>query len=231
MAKWKVQIKGYDYDDINMVKGGLIRAGLEYINDINTENEELKNRLYYVDFEYPRDSYNMHNYKMEINMVTNKYLTNNKLMREYIVEKEEEILSLFEMINENNENSSRLAEFYLYSITLERRVKKLIRLISYVPTNEKGYLKLYHNLYYEIKRSLEWYYAEDKTKVVKWKFYTNKECIGKHLNFLETKFNFIPIDTTDKPIRNASALITELITNKKPDTKKSIPQNKNHFIL
>ena len=231
MAKWKVLTKGYDFDDIDMVKGGLIRAGIEYINETKAEDIELKNYLHDLDYENPQDSYQMHSYKIEVNTITNTHLKMNNIMREYIEEKEEEILSLFETINDDDDNSSRLAEFYLYSITLESNVKKFIRLISYVPINKKGYIQLYHDLYHEIKRILEWYYGEDKSKMLKWKFYANKEQTGKHLDFIQVKHNFISVDTTDKPIKRAAALITELITNKKADIKKLIPQNKTHFIL
>ena len=229
MSRWTLKTQAYDYDDELMVKGGLIKAGIDYINKLKNEEEILLNSLQEID--ETKDSFMMTQYKIEINNITNDHLNNNKMMSDFIQDKELEILSLFETILEDDDSSSRLAEFYLYQATLERSTEKLIRLISYTPTIKKGYINLYQSIYHEIKRMIEWYYADDKSEVVKWKFYTNPNYTGIHVNFIKIKYNFIPIDTTNKPIRKAASLITYLLTNKKPNIKNNISHDNLHFIL
>jgi len=229
MAKWKVKARAYDYDDEDMVKGSLIRAGINYINELKKEKEILLNS--FLEIDDVRDSFMMNGYKIEINNVTNKHISNNKKMSMFIQDKETKIISLFEKVLENDDNSARLAEFYLHSITLEAGAEKLIRIISYTPIAKKGYINLYQMLYHEIKRTIEWYYAEYKPKVTKWKFYSNQNYTGKYIELPATKYNFIPINTTEKPIRKAAALITYLLTNKNPDTKNKIPHDEFHIFL
>lgn len=229
MARWTQKTNAYDYDDELMVKGGLMMAGIDYIKKLEKEEQILINSFLEVD--EVRDSFMITQYKIEINNITNRHLNNNKIMSKYIQDKETEILTLFERVLEDDDSSARLAEFYLHSITLERNTERLIRLISYTPTTTKGYISLYQMLYHEIKRAIEWYYVKDESKVAKWKFYNNPHCLGKYVEFFTTKYNFIPIDTTDKPVRKAASIITYLLTNKKPNVKNDIPKDDLHLIL
>jgi len=229
MAKWIVKTKAYDYEDEDMVKGGLMRAGVNYIKKLEKEKQTLTNS--FLELNETKDSFMMTQFKIEINNVTQSYINNNKKMSMFIQDKEIEILSLFEKVLEDDDNSARLADFYLYNITLENKTDKLIRIISYTPTTKKGYIDLYQMLYHEIKRTIEWYYVNDESKVIQWKFYNSSNYTGKYIELFNTKFNFIPINTTEKPIRKAAALITYLLTNKKPDTKNKIEQDNLHSIL
>jgi hypothetical protein len=229
MGRWSVPIKGYDFEDESMVEGGLIRAGINYINDLKKDEDMLLKALYRTDT--PQDSYMMKEYKREINIITHRNLTSNRLMREYIQDNETAIVSLFKTLTNHNDNIARLAEFYLYSAALGHDLERLIRYISYTPLHKKGFIQLYHNIYHEIKRAIEWYYVKDESKVTKWKFYNNPNYIGKHIERFTIKYNFIQIDITEKPIRGAAALITDLLTNQKPDIKKEIPPDNLHHIL
>jgi len=229
MPKWIVKTKAYDYEDEDIVKGALIRAGINEIEKLKNDNKILISSL--LEIEETIDSFMMTQYKIEINTITQQHLNNNKLMLKFIQNKEEHITSLFTMVREDDDNSSRLAEFYLFYASLDGSINKFIRLISYTPIYKKGYIGLYQSIYHEIKQKIKCYYVEDKSKIIKWKFFDNKNCTGSHINFIETKFNFIPIDITEKPIRKAAALITYLLTNKKPDIKNKIEQDNLHLIL
>lgn len=229
MAKWIVPDKGYDYEDEMMVKGGLIRAGINCIKDLKKDEETLLKALYKG--ERALDTYMMSEYKREINIITKRNLTNNRLMREHIEDNEMVIVSLFEELTKNDDNIARLAEYYLYIAALSREIERLIRYISYTPLYKRGFIQLYNDIYHEIKRAIENYYGKDKSKITKWKFYSNPNYTGKHIELFTIKFNFIPITITGKTIRGAASLITYLLTNKKPDIKKEIPQDNLHHLL
>lgn len=229
MARWALKTKAYDYDDELMVKGALIRSGIDYIKKLEQEEEILLNSM--LEINEGIDSFMITQYKIEVNNITKRHLFNNKKMSNFIQDKEVEIISLFERVLEDDDSSARLAEFYLYSAALRGSTDKLIRLISYTPITKKGYITLYQNLYHEIKKTIEWYYGKDESKTTEWKFYTTADHIGNYISLFSTNYKFKPIDTTEKPIRKAASFITYLITSKKPNPKNDIPYDNLQYIL
>lgn len=223
MGKWKVPSKGYDFDDENMIKNSLLLAIQDYLKDLDQENSTLKEEFSEID-EF-RDSFFLTQYKIEKDILIRKHLVMNKKMATFILEKQENISQIFSELNKIDDNSARLIEHYFYITALGRRLEKFIRILAYTKASKDGYLALYKDLYHEIKREVEDYYVNDKSRVIKWTFYDNENFKGSGAIFYSTKYDFQMIKVQGKPLRRAASILTEIITGEKPDIKDKFSEN------